>query len=364
VPDPDLAADVTTRPYATVAALRYSGDGQLAIRRLRVKKPEPNDVLVRPVAVGVCGTDIHIINGHFPSRPPVVLGHEIAAIVDIVGSNVSHIRSGDLVTIEPHRYCRACRYCRSGREHLCIEKLAYGVHLDGGLAEAMTVPAANAYLLPPGTPPDIGCLVEPLACAVHGMERLAPVAGYSALVFGAGVAGCLLVALARLHGLSPVVVVEPREERRARAITFGADAVFDPNVEGWLDSARELTDDGFDRVIDAVGSADLLGLGLRASARGARILAYGVADPADVLPVRPYELFARELSIVGSVINPYTHQQAVDLLPRMALERLGIAPFALSDFRQALDGHIAGRFGKVVIRPQADREWVAKEDED
>lgn len=343
----------------SVAALRFSGTDRLAIEQIPVRAPGPGDVLVRPVAVGVCGTDLHIIKGHFPARPPVVLGHEIAAIVDLVGSDVTNVRPGDLVTIEPHKYCRTCRYCRSGREHLCVEKLAFGIHLDGGLAEAMTVPAANAYRLPPGTNPDLGCLVEPLACAVHGIEQLEPVSGNSALVFGAGVAGCLLVGLARLHGLSPIVVVEPLEERRSRALSFGADAVFDPATDGWLDDALALTPDGFDRVVDAVGSAELLALGVRAAARGARILAYGVADSSEVLAVHPYELFVRELSIVGSVTNPYTHQRAIDLLPRMSLERLVITPFALSDFQQALDGHVAGRLGKVVIRPQAYGELTA-----
>lgn len=314
----------------------------------------PNEVRILPEAVGLDGTDLHIMEGEFPSARPVVLGHEVAGVVDGIGSEVRNVGEGDLITVEPHRYCGECRYCRLGREHLCLRKQAFGVHLNGGLAEAMVVPARIAYRLPQGVNAHIGCLAEPVACCVHAIDRLAPVSGLAALIFGAGPAGCILIRLAKLQGLSPIVAVEPRVRRREMAALFGADETMNPSEEGWEEKALELAGGhGFDFAVDAVGSPQVVESAISLVARGGRILVFGVAKPEAVASIKPNEIFTKELSIVGTAINPYTHHRAVELLPNLGLERLDIGQYPLAATEEALAALSSGEVGKAEITPQS-----------
>ncbi|MEU2611026.1 alcohol dehydrogenase catalytic domain-containing protein [Micromonospora sp. NPDC007271] len=339
-------------PVDTVPAVRCHGPGDVRVEHLPVRRPGPAEVALAPLAVGVCGTDGHIVGGSFPAARPVVLGHEICARVVETGADVDALAPGDLVTVEPHDYCTACAYCRLGQEHLCDGKRGYGVRLDGGMTERMVVPARIAYRLPPGTPPWIGALTEPLACCLHGMDQLAPRSGLPVLIYGAGPAGAMMVALSRTRGLGPIVVLDPRPDRRELALRMGADAAFDPGDEASGPAARALTDGlGFPHVIDAVGSARVLESALTMASRGGRILVFGVARPEDEARVRPNEVFARELTIVGAVINPYTHHRAVGMLPALGLDRLRPAFFPLDKVPDALDAQHVGQTDKVFIAP-------------
>jgi threonine dehydrogenase-like Zn-dependent dehydrogenase len=333
--------------------LRFHGPGRFGIEDMPMPDPGPLEVRVRPVAVGICGTDTHILDGSFASRPPVVLGHEFAGHVDAAGSDVVEIREGDLVAIEPHVYCGLCRYCRTGREHLCLRKLAFGVHLDGGMAEAVVVPERTAYRLPQEMDPRIGALAEPVACCVHAMDRLQIRPGLSLALFGAGPAGLVLVALARLSGAEPIVVLEPDADRRAAARTFGASAVVDAFAEDWREQTLSVVGaDGFDYVIEAVGAPRVLESAIPLAARGGRVLVFGVADPNDTVAVKPQEVFAKELTILGTVINPFTHHRAVELLPSLGLERLSLRTFPLHEYDQAFKTQRERGAAKVQLSPQ------------
>jgi 2-desacetyl-2-hydroxyethyl bacteriochlorophyllide A dehydrogenase len=334
-------------------AVRFYGPDDLRLEELPTPEPGVGEVRVRPHAVGLCGSDTHMLRGEMPAARPVVFGHEIAGVVDAVGRDVAGLGEGDLVTIEPHVYCKSCRYCRLGREHLCLQKRAFGVHLNGGLEEQLVVPAYTAFRLPPGIGPEIGCLAEPVACCIHGMDRLAPRSGTPLLIIGGGPAGLILTRLARLAGVTPIVVSEPTPERRSAALDLGADHALDPTEKGWGEALDELTEgQGFDSVIEAVGSPTTVELAVERAARGGRVLLFGVAPMDAVARLRPYEVFARELTLIGTVINPYTHERAVRLLPRLGLERLTVAAFPLESFRAAFEAQASGTNGlKVEINP-------------
>ncbi|HMF79231.1 MAG TPA: zinc-dependent alcohol dehydrogenase family protein [Bryobacteraceae bacterium] len=331
-------------------ALRFHGLRDLRLDELTTPNPRAGEVRIRPEAAGICGTDAHIFLGEFPAASPVVLGHEIAGTVDAVGAGVAGIREGDLVTIQPNTYCGACRYCRGGREHLCPNLRAYGVHMDGGFAQAMVVRAQTVYPLPAGVSAAVGCLAEPLACCVHGVDRLAIQNGSSVLVLGAGAIGLMLLRLARLSGAGYLAVAEPDEARRQMAISLGADAVFEPIRERLMESTAG---QGFDYVIDAVGAAVTFEQAVSTAARGGRILVFGVAPMHASATVRPFDIYARELTILGTFINPYSHERAVQLLPQMGLEKLNIKAFPLDQFKQAFDGQFARSATKMVLLPQA-----------
>ena len=190
-------------------ALRYHGHPELILEQLSVPEVTPGQVLIKPLAVGIDGTDAHVLAGEFPANVPIVPGHEVAGLVEKVGRGVKSIKEGDLVCVEPHEYCGVCRYCRIGKEHLCVSKKAFGFHLNGGLAERMLIPEKVAYLVPEGLSPEIGCLAEPVSCCVHAMDRLNPVSGLGIILFGAGTAGCILIKLASLAGIKPIVLSFP-----------------------------------------------------------------------------------------------------------------------------------------------------------
>lgn len=335
-------------------AARFHGIDDLRVDDIDPPEPGPGDVLLAPLAVGVCGTDTHILAGHYPATNPVTLGHEVAARVLAIGSDVEDVQVGDLITVEPHRYCGKCKYCRRGLEHMCIKKEAYGVHLDGGMAEHMVIPARIAYRLPQDLDPAIGALTEPLSCCLHAMDRLAPLAGLPILIIGAGPAGAMLIALAKQAGLGPVVAADLRADRRGLATRMGADVVLDPAADDYEQRALDLTDgDGFPYTVDAVGSPAILETCIRLGGRAGRVLVFGVANPAARASISPQDVYARELTILGSAINPYTHLRATAMLQILPLDQLRIATYPLAKVHEALEAAEAGTTDKVQLNPQA-----------
>lgn len=333
-------------------ALQYIGDNRVELRSIPDPEIEPGFVIIAPEAVGICGTDIHILEGDFNSQPPMTLGHEVAGRVVEIGIGVEGLEIGDLITVEPHRYCGVCLYCQIGYEHMCVNKQAYGVHLNGGMAELQKIPAKIAYKLPPGTSAPIGALTEPLACVVHSMDRLQALSGLPILIIGTGPAGSLLVALSKLQGLNPIITVDGRKDRQELAKLMGADFTFDSvdEVEGQMETLTQGY--GFPFVVDAVGSASVLESAMKLASRRATILVFGVASPSATWTVRPNEIYAKELTIVGSAINPFTHRRALSLLQRLPLEKFNISEYSMSDFEQAFADHKSGKFDKIQFNPQ------------
>ncbi len=333
--------------------VRFHGCGDLRLEELLTPDPGPGEVRIRPLAVGVCGTDAHILHGEFPAPAPVVLGHEVAGLVEAVGAEVKGFREGDFVTVQPNTFCGVCRFCRTGREHLCPELRGYGVHANGGFAEAEMVPSKIVYHLPSTLEPRAGCLAEPLACCIHGMDKLGMRSGATVLVLGAGMIGLMLTRLARLAGADLIVSSEPDALRRQDALAFGADRAVDPQDPNWKTALEDATGGlGFDAVIDAVGSSRTFEQGVALAARGGTVLVFGVAPMNATASVRPYDIFSREITVVGALINPFTHERSVHLLPQMGLEKLRIAAFPLAEFKQAFEVQAAGTATKVEILPQ------------
>ena len=333
-------------------AVQYLGDHRVEVVDVPTPKAGPGDVLLEPLAVGVCGTDQHIIEGAYTSRPPITLGHEVCARVLEVGSEVTSVSPGDLITVEPHIYCGVCVHCQEGRPHMCPRRQAPGVHLPGGMAERLVVPEGLAYKLDPSTSPLLGALVEPLACAIHGVDRLALASGSPAVVFGVGPAGALLISLLRRSGATPIVAVEMREQRRELARRMGADVVLDPAEAGMTDRMMELTGgDGFDYLVDAVGSSRVLSQAISVAARGGRLLVFGVASPDDRWEISPNEVYAKELSILGTALNPFTHRRAAALVNHLGLDQLKLGTFPIDQFEEALQAQRDGSFDKVLVLP-------------
>ncbi|MFU1795245.1 zinc-dependent alcohol dehydrogenase family protein [Paenibacillus azoreducens] len=300
-------------------------------------QPGTGEVVIRVRSCGICGTDQHIYHGHPGSaevHTPIVLGHELAGVVVAVSDDVDTLAAGDRVTVDPNIYCGSCEYCRSGKLHLCDRLQAIGVTRDGGMAELCAVPAANCYRIPDRMSFEEAALIEPLGCVLHGFRKLAIGPRDHILIIGGGFIGQLFLQLVRASGASRITVSEPAAFKHDKLRELGADEVLsplDPDAAGKFAS-------GADIVIECVGRKDSVEMAVGAARKGGQVLLFGVASPDTEIHIRPYDVFAKELRIMGSFINPFTHLEAIALVSqgRISLEPLISHRFTLEELPQAM----------------------------
>ncbi|GAA2007045.1 alcohol dehydrogenase catalytic domain-containing protein [Nakamurella flavida] len=315
----------------TMRAALADGNGGIDIRELPVPVAREGWVVLAPVGTGVCGTDLHLIAGDYPhGRFPVVPGHEFAGIVTQVGAGVSALAEGDYVGVDPNITCGVCPMCRAGAANLCVDILPVGVAIDGSCAEYVAVPAGIVHPLDPAITHRAAPLVEPFACVLHALDRAPGWRDDEVVVFGAGSIGLMAVVLARAEGAAGVRIVEPNASRRAAALELGAlQAV--PSVE-------ELDRSVFDLAVDASGHPAAITAALAALGPRGRLVQMGVASPAASVALSPYEVFAKELTVIGSNSladrYPEAAERMVDL--QDALVGLVTATFPLERYADAL----------------------------
>jgi 2-desacetyl-2-hydroxyethyl bacteriochlorophyllide A dehydrogenase len=299
-----------------VAAVLHE-PGDLRVEEVRKPQAGPGEVLLRVERCGICGTDLHILSGNFPApNLPLIIGHEFAGTVEAVGAGVSHVGPGTKATVDINIACGVCYFCRVGNKLFCPQVRQLGVHDSGGLAEYVVAPAQNVYPLPAAMPLEHAAYIEPLACTVHGQDRIGIRPGETIAVVGGGPMGLAHTALAKLRGAGRVIVSELDAGRRERATRLGADEVIDPGATDAVEQVLELTDGrGADVVIEAVGSVRTYEDAFRMVRRGGRLLAYGAAPPDAAISVKPFDVYSKELTIVGSYAGTYeTWPTAIELI--------------------------------------------------
>jgi threonine dehydrogenase-like Zn-dependent dehydrogenase len=239
-----------------VKAIVWNGPEEMAIEEVPEPTVEPGTVIVRPEAVGICGSEVEGYLGKMGNRtPPLVMGHEFAGTVTEVGEGVSENLLGREVAVNPLSSDGTCPLCRAGYTNLCRERKLIGIHSPGGFAEYVLAPQENVYPLPEGVGARTGALAEPLANGVHGVRLgLANHSVEHAVVIGAGTIGLMCVQAAVLDGIPAVSVVEPHEARRDQALMLGAHAAYASGEEA-REALEEPTEGlGADLVVDAVGA--------------------------------------------------------------------------------------------------------------
>lgn len=335
----------------------FLGDRRFETRDLPDLIPGEGEVRIRVAACGVCGTDVHIYHGSKGSAevtPPVVLGHEFAGVVETVGSGVDSVAVGDHVTVDPNMYCGKCHYCRIGKKQLCSNLQAYGVNQNGGFAEICVVRQEQCYRLDPQIPMRYGAMTEPLACAIHGIDRANIRQGDTVCVIGGGAVGLMMVQLARQAGASKVLLSEPVAKRREIGLLVGADAVIDPVNEELSSKVKETVGvDGVDVVIECVGNSIAMKQALQICKRGTTLVLFAVHPTEELDQISPFEVYNKELSIVGSMINPDTHGRAVALINsgRIQLEPLISHSFPVEELEQAILMQMSNESIKVLVEP-------------
>ena len=301
----------------TMLAARLHAGGDFRIDTVEVPVPKADEVLIKVHRTGICGTDLHIVSGNFPApNLPLTLGHEFSGTIVQLGGQGSSLNIGDKVVVDINIACGRCTFCRLGSKLFCPSVRQLGVHDAGALAEFVVAPIQNVYVLPDSISLDAAAYVEPLACAIHGQDRIGIRAGETVLIIGGGPMGLAHIVLAKLQGAAKIIVSEPDSHRRQIAVKLGADIAIDPINENFRDLLKLNTNNiGPDVVIEAVGSIPTYEDSVAVVRRGGRILAYGAAPQDASMQLRPFDVYAKELTIVGSYAGTYdTWPRAINLI--------------------------------------------------
>lgn len=335
----------------------FLGNQTFEVRETEIPSIGPTDILLRVAACGVCGTDVHIYHGSKGSadvHPPVVLGHELSGIVAACGAEVTKLQPGDHVTVDPNIYCGSCPACRSGKKQLCENLYAIGVNRDGGFAEYCVVPQAQCFVLPPQLPLEYGAMAEPLACCLHGIDRAGIRPGQTVCVIGGGAIGLLMVQLAKHSGAAAVVLSEPVEGRRRVGREVGADYTVDPTAQPLPEALKAfLGEPGADVIIECVGNTIAVEQAFSAAKRGTTLLFFSVPKPDAVHGLHMMDIYQKELTVLGSFINPDTHARAAALIGSGTIQ---IAPllthsYPLERLDEAIGMQMSSESLKVLVKP-------------
>jgi 2-desacetyl-2-hydroxyethyl bacteriochlorophyllide A dehydrogenase len=321
--------------------------GSLSVTTVHDPTPEPRSVVLEIDGCGICGTDIHLIDGDLPYQPyPVIPGHEFAGTVVAVGTDVTEFAVGDRVAADPNVFCGECHYCSIGRGNLCIHYGALGVTRDGACAEYLAVPVANCFRLPGEMPLEIAPLIEPLSCVVHGFDLLPGRVGEHYLIYGAGTMGLMSAQMAARAGAASVTVIDLNEDRLTVAKELGVDAV--------AKGADELDrPEGWEVVIDCTGVIPAIEDGLGRVRPGGTFQMFGVAAADAIAKVSPFQIYKDEITIVGSMAVLHSFGRAVDLMAKGVVDADTLIShrYALDDYAAAVTDFRAGTGRKLQIRP-------------
>ncbi len=277
-----------------------------------IPTPGNGDVLIEVACAGICGTDLHIYHGEYEATYPLIPGHEFSGTVAAVGDGVRRYKPGDRVTADPNIPCNRCPACQRNEPNQCENLAAIGVTRSGAFARYVVAPEGNVFPIGELSFP-AAALVEPLACVVWGLKRVQVQPGDSALIFGAGPMGCLLVQAIRHSGAAQVVITEQYPARLQLAADLGATDVvpLDGQQEKRLKAIAPL---GYDLVVDATGKPEVIEQAIAFARPRGKIWVFGVAPRGARASFVPYDVFRKDLSIIGSFAVNRTFQESIALI--------------------------------------------------
>jgi len=323
-----------------VKAVVYDAARHFEVRTVPTPQPGSAEVRLAVEMAGMCGTDLHIHEGGFFSSYPLTPGHEIVGRVDLLGEGVQDLSLGQLVAADNTVLCGHCPSCRRDEPLFCRNFYSLGVNGPGAFADYVVVRAEKCFPVD-DLSPSTAVMTEPTACAVHGMDVLDARPGSDVLLFGAGPTGLVLAQLLVHGGAARVTVAAPTEFKLALARDYGVDKTVridraDPAAS--LGTLRDNAPDGYDVVVEATGAAAVGEMCLPLTRDGGTVLVYGMADEGAILPVHPYEVFRRELTVKGSFAQTHCFDRALAVLRsgRVRTEGIVTNEFRLADYGRAL----------------------------
>jgi D-arabinitol dehydrogenase (NADP+) len=323
----------------------------ICVKDIEIPKLLTNEVLVKPIRGGICGTDVHIYEGDFIGTYPVVPCHEFSGEIVEVGEDVKYLKVGDKVIVDPNVKCGVCEPCRTGRINICENYSGVGVTRTGGFCEFVNVPERNVYKFE-NSSHEAAAFAEPLACVFYGQSRLNFTGEQSVIIWGAGAIGLLhLMTCLKVYGCSDITVVDLDEKKLAMAKEIGAKNVViaDENIEKKL---SKINNGKFDVAIEATGNINALQTMFKCLKRGAQALLFAVYDQKDKLTISPFDVFINDWKIVGSFTYNHDFLAAVRALDSGLIksEILIEQSITLDEVPQIIEKMAKGaRMGKVQV---------------
>jgi 2-desacetyl-2-hydroxyethyl bacteriochlorophyllide A dehydrogenase len=325
------------------------GETGVSIAEADAPEPGPGEVLVRMAMAGVCGSDVHALQGRHPFITlPYPPGHEVSGTIEAVGEGVT-LPVGARVTMEPFLPCWACKQCRAGRQNICENLRFFGcAHDQGGMADYFTVDQRRLHVIPEELDWLRAAFIEPLGTPVHAARLVGGLAGKTVAILGAGTIGLLTLQVARAQKAARVVMTARSQRSRDRAARFGPDAVIDAAATGAL---REALGESADVVFDCVAEQSTMDQALAMANKGGTVVVVGV-PPAPVTVPLPM-IQDSQLRIQGSATYlPEDFSDAMDLLVsnRVDVSQMATAVRPLDEAAAAFADAASGEHIKVLLR--------------
>lgn len=313
-----------------------------ALNEVPIPTPGPGEVRIAMRACGICGSDVHIVEGSTVSAfLPITLGHEPAGVVDALGADVEDVQPGQRVAVNPMQRCDTCPPCRRGVPNLCCDFRVLGLHVDGAHADHFLIPATNLVPLPDAIDFATGAIVtDAVATPYRAIRQSGLRRGDTAVVHGLGGLGIhAVILLSQVFGVE-VIGVDTQDAALERGTRFGASDVVDAREGHAGRRVVALTDGGADAAFDFVGSPSVVDQALRSLRPGGRCVVVGVIPERLHLSLRQESLVARELGLVGSF--GYLQSDLVELFDLVATGRLTLSDtithrYPLVDYQEGLD---------------------------
>jgi 2-desacetyl-2-hydroxyethyl bacteriochlorophyllide A dehydrogenase len=311
-------------------AVKIVSPNHLEIAQIPIPEPGETEVLIKVIASGICGTDIHIFRGEYLGDYPVIPGHEFSGLVEAVGDSVTRFKPGDRVAVEPNIACDNCLNCLNNRHNFCLNWSAIGVSRPGGMAQYLTAPEKAVFDIG-NIPFDHGAFMEPLSCVLHGVERLDPDMASDIVIIGAGPIGILLLQVLRLEGAARITVADKNLSRAQYAEKMGADRI--------TTDLEDLPRDAFDAVVDATGVIPVMSRCIDFARHGGKVLLFGVPPSGEEMNLEAFPIFRKGLTILSSFTSLRNSYQALDLLKnnRLSLDGLVSHRLELEGFQDGIE---------------------------
>jgi threonine dehydrogenase-like Zn-dependent dehydrogenase len=306
-------------------ALVLTHYNQFALQDIPVPEIGPEEVLVAVKACGICGSDVHGMDGSTGRRrPPIVMGHEAAGVIARTGRDVKGWATGDRVTFDSTIYCGKCDFCRRGEINLCDHRRVLGVSCEdyrqaGAFAEYVAVPQHIVYRIPDGISFEQAALIEPFTIAFHAVKRAKPAINDSVVIIGCGMIGLALLQALRIAGCGKILVVDTAGDRLEQALKLGADVAINSANEAPLDAILSHTGKvGVVHAFEAVGVAPTVDLAVRCVRKGGTVTLVGNVSPKVELPLQV--VVTRELTLHGSCASAGDYPACLDMMARGKLD--------------------------------------------
>lgn len=302
-------------------------------------QPDPDEIIVKMKAVGICGSDVHVYHGRSAfAAYPRILGHELAGEVYQTGEKVEHLKVGDRVVIDPVNACGECYACRNGRPNICKNIKVLAAHIDGGFQEYFKVKAQNAYKVPDGISWEYAATAEPYTIAAEAIERGAIRDGDTVLICGAGPIGMVVLQAAKRFHVR-IAMLDLVDSRLEIAKSMGAELTINPRTCDPNQAILDFTDgEGVNLIFEATGNIPLIeDCVSKYASQGARLVVLGF--PPEPAKIAPLDIMKRELEIHGSRLSRRRFPEVLEWLKNGEVDpsRIITHTFPFAEIQRAMD---------------------------